>query len=64
MKELYKGEIEDWYNDSLTEEKEMMLGKKVFGPGGFELEFHELNKKSQQHIKKLFELPMEYENRY
>ena len=64
MKELYKGEIADWYDDSLRDEKEMMLGKRAFSPGGFELDFHELNKKSQQYIKKLFELPMEYEDRY
>jgi len=64
MKEAYKGEIGDWYDDSLEEEKEMMLGKKAFGLLGLSLEFRELDKKSQQYIKKLFELDMPYEDRY
>lgn len=64
MRELYLGEIEDWYNDSLIEEKETMLGKKAFGWFNLDLEFHELDKKSQEKIKRIFEieLPGDKEN--
>ena len=56
-KEIYPGEIEDWYNDSLEEEKEMFLGLEAFNSLlGFSLEFHELSKKSREKIKRLFEM--------
>ena len=55
-KEMYLGEIADWYNDLLPEEQQMYLGKKAFGFNNlFILEFHELDKKSQAKIKRIFE---------
>jgi hypothetical protein len=63
MKEAYPGEIGDWWDEGEEDEKEEILGKKAYSPAGFILYYHQLDKKSQKYIKKLFELSMPYEKR-
>jgi len=55
MIEAYKGEIEDWYDDSEDYEKVMMVGKKeALGVLGYPKEYQSLSAGAKAKIAKLF----------
>lgn len=54
MKEEYKGETADWYEDSEEYEKVMMLGNRCLGKLGYSLEYHQLPQDLKDTVKLLF----------
>ncbi len=55
MKEIYRDEIADWYEDSGEDEVLMMLGKRAFNALGYPKEFRHLPQDLKDMLKRMFE---------